>query len=123
MMKHGVETDLVELDPAVYDYAKEYFGLLPDHTAHIMDAVQYVNDAVVMEPRPVYDYIIHDVFTGGAVPASLFTVELLTGLKSLLAKDGAIAIVSIIARNPCNSDIYLHEELLTICADRTTQVI
>jgi hypothetical protein len=38
--------------------------------------------------------VIHDVFTGGAVPASLFTLEVLDGLKEIMADDGVIAIVS-----------------------------
>lgn len=41
-----------------------------------------------------YDYIIHDVFTGGAEPLELFTMEFLEGLYELLKPGGAIAIVS-----------------------------
>lgn len=40
-----------------------------------------------------YDYIVHDVFTGGAEPVDLFTVEFLGNLHKLLKPDGAIAIV------------------------------
>ena len=40
-----------------------------------------------------YDYIVHDVFTGGAEPIPLFTLEFLRGLDALLKEDGAIAIV------------------------------
>jgi len=39
-----------------------------------------------------YDYIIHDVFTGGAEPAALFTGEFLAQLSDLLAPTGTIAI-------------------------------
>ena len=39
-----------------------------------------------------YDYIIHDVFTGGAEPLELFTAEFLTGLSNLLSPEGTIAI-------------------------------
>lgn len=41
-----------------------------------------------------YDYIVHDVFTGGAEPAALFTLEFLGGLEKLLAANGVIAVVS-----------------------------
>ena len=41
-----------------------------------------------------YDYIIHDVFTGGAEPVELFTEEFLAGLSQLLHPEGVIAIVS-----------------------------
>lgn len=44
--------------------------------------------------RNKYDYVIHDVFTGGAEPIELFTLEFLAGLSNLLKRDGVIAIVS-----------------------------
>ena len=45
------------------------------------------------EMRSTYDYIIHDVFTGGAEPIDLFTREFIMGLSDLLTPDGIIAIV------------------------------
>lgn len=47
------------------------------------------------EDKKQYEFILHDVFTGGAVPASLFTAEFLTELRSLLTNDGVIAIVGL----------------------------
>lgn len=95
MLSHGVETDVVELDPVVYDYAKKYFGLKPNHTAYIEDAISFVKrESNKEEDRKQYEFILHDVFTGGAVPASLFTAEFFTELQSLLTSDGVIAIVS-----------------------------
>lgn len=94
MIKHGVETDIVELDPAVYQYANDYFGLSKNHTAFIEDAVGFI-DREVTSGKKLYDFILHDVFTGGAVPAALFTRELFMGLRTLLSKDGVIAIVSV----------------------------
>jgi spermidine synthase len=47
-----------------------------------------------MKPGPTkYDYIVHDVFTGGVEPVELFTLEFMEGLGSLLKDDGVIAIV------------------------------
>ncbi|KAJ8117893.1 hypothetical protein OPT61_g1010 [Boeremia exigua] len=91
LMKHGLNTTIVELDPVVHKYATEYFGLLPDHTAVISDAVRYVADTSVSAPKS-YDYIIHDVFTGGAEPVYLFTTEFMQGLYNLLKDDGVVAI-------------------------------
>lgn len=90
-------TDIVELDPVVYRYAGEYFGLAPNHTAYIEDAVGFVRReaAVPAASRKQYDYVLHDVFTGGAVPASLFTIELFEGLRELMSDDGVIAIVGL----------------------------
>lgn len=96
MIKHGIETDIVELDPIVYQYAQEYFGLAQNHTAYIEDAVGFVKREAAKRVEPKkYDYILHDVFTGGAVPASLFTSELFRGLSQMLNDDGVISIVSV----------------------------
>ncbi|TKA66146.1 hypothetical protein B0A49_08210 [Cryomyces minteri] len=40
----------------------------------------------------VYDYIVHDVFTGGAEPLALFTTSFLTDLRALLSQHGVVAI-------------------------------
>jgi spermidine synthase len=92
LIAHGINTTIVEIDPIVYEFAVDYFQLPLNHTSVIADAVVYVEESVARHQK--YDYIIHDVFTGGAEPAELFTVEFLANLRSLLNKDGVIAIVS-----------------------------
>ena len=89
---HGVNTTTIELDPVVGDFAKRYFYLPSNHTTVIEDALTYVDREVAADRH--YDYIIHDVFTGGAEPVILFTQEFLIGLRTLLQSDGVIAIVS-----------------------------
>lgn len=77
----------------VYDFAKKYFGLPLNHTAVIQDAISWSQsnkDAL----HENYDYIVHDVFTGGAEPIPLFTDEFLSSLKHMLKPNGVIAIVS-----------------------------
>ena len=78
----------------VHDFAMRYFDLPQNHTSIIGDAIEIVKD---MQPRPgddnLYNYILHDVFTGGAEPIELFTQEFLEGLSNLLKPDGVIAIV------------------------------
>jgi hypothetical protein len=91
MIRYGIDTTIVELDPVVHHYATKYFNLSPNHTAVIDDAVQYVDRKSRASPGS-FDYIIHDVFTGGAEPVSLFTTEFLQGLRSLLKDDGVVAI-------------------------------
>jgi len=97
LIKHGISTTIVELDPAVYQYAKEFFDLPLNHTAHITNAIDFVRKEEQQQSDgqhiKKYDYILHDVFTGGAVPAALFTSEFLNSTKSLLKKEGVIAIV------------------------------
>lgn len=93
LIAHGINTTIVELDPVVYDFAIKYFNLPSNHTPIIGDAVHLVEDARARNIATNYDYIIHDVFTGGAEPVDLFTQEFLTGLHYLLKEDGIIAIV------------------------------
>ncbi|KAF1969443.1 hypothetical protein BU23DRAFT_557632 [Bimuria novae-zelandiae CBS 107.79] len=91
LIAHSINTTIVELDPVVHAYATRYFSLSPKHTAVIDDAVAYVDRTSRSTPAS-YDYIIHDVFTGGAEPVALFTKEFLTGLYDLLHEDGVVAI-------------------------------
>ncbi|KAM0562813.1 hypothetical protein ACHAPJ_001653 [Fusarium lateritium] len=87
---HGIDTTVVEIDPVVHEFAKRYFGLRENSPAAIADAVSYTADLV--KQSKTYDYIVHDVFTGGAEPVDLFTLEFLQGLGDLLKPDGVIAI-------------------------------
>ena len=107
---HGINTTIVELDPVVHKMATEYFDLPKDHTAVLSDAIAWVDsqahpkaqDEDPSDPTPKavaeipeikqYDYIIHDVFTGGAEPLPLFTTDFLTNLRSLLKPAGVAAI-------------------------------
>lgn len=92
-MAHGINTTIVEIDPVVLEYAVKYFDLAPNHHAVIDDAVHYAAQ-VANNTAQRYDYIIHDVFTGGAEPIALFTDEFLRNLHRALKPDGVIAIVS-----------------------------
>lgn len=91
LIAHGIDTTIVEIDPLVYDYAVKYFGLPANHTAQIEDAVSYTARTAGHSPES-FDYIIHDVFTGGAEPIPLFTLEFLQSLHTLLKPDGVVAI-------------------------------
>lgn len=93
-MSHGVDTTVVEIDPVVHEFALKYFNLRENNPAVIADAVSYTAN-LVRESSKTYDYIVHDVFTGGAEPVDLFTLEFLQGLSALLKPDGAIAIVRV----------------------------
>lgn len=94
LIKHGIDTTIVEIDPVVHKLATQYFDLPSNHVAAIEDATKFVKRAQKSPSSHQYDYIIHDVFTGGAEPAELFTLEFLRDLSSLLKDDGVIAIVS-----------------------------
>ncbi|KAF2770460.1 S-adenosyl-L-methionine-dependent methyltransferase, partial [Teratosphaeria nubilosa] len=94
LMAHGIYTTTVELDPAVYGFAKQYFGMPSDAASGqvvLADAIFWA-DAAVGSGDGKYDYILHDVFTGGAEPLSLFTDGFLGHLRALLTREGVIAI-------------------------------
>ncbi|KAI8938618.1 hypothetical protein NX059_004490 [Plenodomus lindquistii] len=91
LIAHGVNTTIVELDPVVHHYATKYFSLSSNHTAVIDDAVSYVSEKSISNPGS-FDYIMHDVFTGGAEPVALFTTEFMQGLYDLLTPEGSVAI-------------------------------
>ena len=92
LIAHGVSTTIIEIDPVVHHFALQYFGLPSNHTPIIDDAVKVVDEMQRSTARGKYDYIIHDVFTGGAEPIELFTREFLAGLRNLLSFEGVIAI-------------------------------
>ena len=91
-MQHGIDTTIVEIDPVVHDFATKYFSLPPDHTKVIEDAVAYASRTAASGQK--FDYIVHDVFTGGAEPVDLFTLEFMTDLHTMLKPGGVIALVS-----------------------------
>ena len=96
LIAHGIHTTVIEIDPVVHHFAMEYFGLPMNHTAMVEDAVTVVSRAQLTGSGDrEYDFIIHDVFTGGAEPVDLFTQEFLQGLSYMLKDDGVLAIVSV----------------------------
>lgn len=92
LVAHGIETTVVEIDPVVHQFAAKYFQLPSNHTPVIADAVTYT-DVLVNKTDSQFDYIVHDVFTGGAEPVPLFTLEFLQNLHTLLKPNGVVAIV------------------------------
>lgn len=98
-MRHKIVTTIVEIDVNVYDAAKTYFGL-PPHEAdkvHIKDGRSFVaRRARGIEETELYDYVIHDLFSGGGVPAHMFTLEFWQDLEKLVKADGIVAVVSLL---------------------------
>ncbi|CZT43110.1 related to spermine/spermidine synthase family protein [Rhynchosporium secalis] len=90
LMAHGISTTIVEIDPVVHDFATKYFALPKTHKKVIADAVSYAAEVARSDER--YDYVVHDVFTGGAEPVDLFTYEFLSDLNTILKPGGVIAI-------------------------------
>ncbi|KAL4877468.1 S-adenosyl-L-methionine-dependent methyltransferase [Aspergillus karnatakaensis] len=92
LISHGIDTTIVEIDPVVHKFAGQYFELPSNHTPVIEDARTFVRRNQESANPMQYDYIVHDVFTGGAEPVELFTYEFIRGLHASLKDDGVIAI-------------------------------
>lgn len=104
-IKHGVSTTIVEVDRAVYDAATEYFGLevAEPEKVHIKDGRSFViqrianttaaDDSSKAEYEP-FDFVIHDLFSGGGVPGHLFTVRFWQDLTKIIKPDAVVAVVS-----------------------------
>lgn len=83
----GIETDTIEIDPAVARAAIDDFGFEPTGAFLIGDG-RYV----VRSLHERYDLIVHDCFTGGAEPTHMLTREMFAQLRDLLADDGVLAV-------------------------------
>jgi spermidine synthase len=99
--KQNIDTTVIEIDPAVYNASRQYFGLpdLPSDRVFLEDA-----RVVLAEKRQSalqngissnekYDYVVHDCFSGGGVPAHIFTVQFWEDLKVVMNPDGVVAVV------------------------------
>ena len=96
------DMNTLELDPVVYKAAKDYFDFtLPnaDSTINLIDGATYISELARMNREAEgelqkWDYVVHDCFTGGAVPSEVFTVDFWEELSELLVDDGIVAVVS-----------------------------
>lgn len=108
------KVDIVELDPVVWEFAHDYFYLneyykpinasskessLPTPAVrssrgnvYIMDGRDYV-EQVARSNGTKYDYMIHDIFSGGIVMERLFSIQAFQVFKSVLKpKSGVLAV-------------------------------
>ncbi|KIK79741.1 hypothetical protein PAXRUDRAFT_16167 [Paxillus rubicundulus Ve08.2h10] len=98
--QHGISTTVVEIDPAVYDAARQYFGLghLGDDKVFLEDARGWVHkrqSAMQLdEGRTLskFELVVHDCFSGGGVPQHLFSVEFWNDLISIMSPEGVVAV-------------------------------
>lgn len=85
--QQGVTVDVVDIDPAVPEIAREYFGFRVSGDVIISDARYFLANT---EKR--YDYIILDVFNGDTTPGHVLSVEALHLLEARLAPGGVLAV-------------------------------
>jgi spermidine synthase len=93
LVKNGYSTSILELDPEVYFAAKDYFELPETKEVFLEDAETWANNYKAGVNSQKYGIVIHDFFTGGGVPAKLFSIEFWTNLQAnILANDGVLVI-------------------------------
>ncbi|KAF8631168.1 hypothetical protein AX15_002507 [Amanita polypyramis BW_CC] len=93
--RHGISTTIVEIDPAVYDAARQYFGL-PDPGADrvfLEDARSWVSHRRSRTGSiALFDFVVHDCFSGGGVPEHIYTLEFWNDLKELMEPEGIVVV-------------------------------
>lgn len=87
MRKLGCVVDAVELDAVVAKFASRYFELGGTRVI-VQDGIRYLQKA----DEGVYDFVVHDVFTGGAVPVQLYTMDVWKNVRKVLKDDGVLAV-------------------------------
>jgi spermidine synthase len=85
--QQGVRTDVVDIDPLVFDVARRFFSFNVSGEARAEDARYFLNRT---EKR--YDYIVLDVFNGDNTPFHVLSREALTTVKQRLAPGGVLGI-------------------------------
>jgi spermidine synthase len=78
----------VELDPAVVDLAKKYFGIRDEPNFHV---VNRDGRLFLSESKDKYDIILIDAYRGPFVPFHLLTKEFYQIVKDHLAEGGVVA--------------------------------
>ncbi|KZT74406.1 S-adenosyl-L-methionine-dependent methyltransferase [Daedalea quercina L-15889] len=104
LMRHNISTTLVEIDETVYEAARKYFALPEPESGKLVlkDARKWLRErARDIEAEAgetgqgtseeLYDYVIHDVFSGGSLPALLFTKEFWNSTKKVMKPSGVLA--------------------------------
>lgn len=85
--KQGVRTDVVDIDPLVFDVARRFFSFNVSGKSIVEDARYFLNSTAKR-----YDYIILDVFNGDNTPFHVLSKEALTTVRQRLAPGGVLGI-------------------------------
>jgi len=100
------QIDVVEVDQAVVNVAKEYFFFEenPNMKVAVADARVFIKRAGILGKK--YDYIVLDAFGGDYIPEHLLTMEFLQEVKQIMADGGVL-----VANTFSTSRFYDHESV------------
>jgi hypothetical protein len=87
LIEDGYQVDIAELDPVIVEFAKQHFALPTPNNVFPVDARKYIDSTTKK-----YDFIVHDVFSGGLVPVTLFSIEAWQSIRQIMTREGALAI-------------------------------
>jgi len=88
--REGTKVDVVEINGAIVDVARQHFDLEPEKlNLTIADGRQFVNAATKQ-----YDAVILDAFLGDSSPSHLMTREAFTAMRKVLQPEGVLVINS-----------------------------
>ena len=85
--RQGIRTDVVDIDPAVVDIARRFFGFNISGDVFLSDARYYLS---ATDRR--YDYVVLDVFNGDTTPGHILSREALTLVRDRMTERGVLAI-------------------------------
>jgi len=89
--KRGIQTDAVDIDPAVFDFAERYFNVKLSGRKVKQDARYFLQNS-----PDIYDLVVLDAFTGDSTPGHLVSLEALQLVEKRLADQGILAVNLII---------------------------
>jgi len=85
--QQGVRTDVVDIDPVVFDVARRFFGFAVTGDTYVEDARYFLG-----RPGKRYDYIILDVFNGDNTPFHVLSKEALQAVRQRLKPGGVLGV-------------------------------
>ncbi len=87
LARRGMTADVVEIDPTVVRFARDYFGFETPGAVYAEDARTFL-----ARTDRRYDVIVHDTFTGGTTPEHLLSLEVIQRIHDLLRPAGVLAL-------------------------------
>jgi spermidine synthase len=82
----GIEADVVDIDPAVVETAREHFAFKLSGEVAIADARYFLTNS-----SRKYDYLLLDVFTGDTTPGPVMSLEAFLLMKERMTPRGIFA--------------------------------
>jgi spermidine synthase len=100
------QLDIVEIDPAVIQVAKQFFGFAQNKNTHVIESDGRVYVKRARREQRTYDWVLLDAFDHEYIPEHLLTREFIAEVKSILNPNGMLT-----ANTFASSKLYDHESV------------